>query len=95
MKNAYPIIITPNQDGYVVYIPDFDANTEGGTVEEAMEMARDAIGLLGIDYEDEGKELPQPSEAASIHVAEGDLMAIVDIDFAEYRSRHAETKKDD
>lgn len=39
MKNSYPIILTPDEVGYTVYIPDFDINTEGDTLTEAIEMA--------------------------------------------------------
>ena len=28
MKKAYPIILTPDDIGYTVYIPDFRANTK-------------------------------------------------------------------
>ena len=58
MKKVYPIILTPEDEGFSVYIPDFDANTQGETMTEAIEMARDAIGILGIDLEDENRELP-------------------------------------
>lgn len=37
MKNSYPIVLMPDEVGYVVYIPDFDINTEGDTLTEAME----------------------------------------------------------
>lgn len=55
-KVAYPVILKPDQEGYYVEIPDFDIATEGDTIAEAMEMARDAIGLMGIDMEDEKKK---------------------------------------
>ena len=66
MKNSYPIILIPDKNGYVVYVPDFDINTEGDTLTEAIEMARDAIGVVGIDMEDDGEVLPEPSEIASV-----------------------------
>ena len=66
MKNSYPIVLTPDKVGYVVFIPDFNINTEGDTLTEAIEMARDAIGLMGIDMEDDKKELPAPSEMNSV-----------------------------
>ena len=66
MKNSYPIILTPDEPGYIVFIPDFNVNTEGESLTEAIEMARDAIGLMGIDYEDDGKELPSPSSVFSV-----------------------------
>ena len=88
MKNAYPIILTPAEKGFTVYVPDFDIYTQGRNLSEAMEMARDAIGLVGIDMEDDGKALPTPSEAKDIEKAPDDLFSYVDVDFAEYRRKN-------
>lgn len=89
MKNSYPIVLTPDETGYVVYIPDFNINTEGDTLTEAIEMARDAIGLMGVDMEDDSKELPAPTalSAVSKGTAE-DIVSLVDVDFAEYRRKN-------
>ena len=46
-KGAYPIVLKRTDEGYYVVIPDFDIGTQGSSVAEAMEMARDAIGLKG------------------------------------------------
>ena len=54
MKAVYPIILTPAERGYVVFVPDLDINTEGEDLADAIEMARDAIGLWGITEEDAG-----------------------------------------
>lgn len=35
-----------------------------GYVGEAMEMARDAIGLMGIDLEDDNKSIPEPNSTS-------------------------------
>lgn len=89
MKNSYPIILTPDDPGYIVYIPDFDINTQGYSLTEAIEMARDAIGLMGIDMQDEGKELPAPSPLASVAKSSpDDIATLVDVDFAEYRRKN-------
>ena len=86
MKTAYPIRITETEGGYVVYIPDFDTGTQGDTLAEAMEMARDAIGLLGITMEDEKQQLPAPSPLEKVRLsAEDALCTLVDVDFEEYR----------
>ena len=60
-------------------------------------MARDAIGLKGIDMEDDGKEVPKASsyEAATAKAKEEaddfdytqGMLTMVDVDFAEYRKR--------
>lgn len=88
MKNSYPIILTPDAGGYVVEIPDFAIGTQGDSIPEAMEMARDAIGLMGIDMEDDGKSLPIPSTPESVSKGPGDIVTLVDVDFTEYRRQN-------
>lgn len=87
MKNSYPVILTPDEPGYIVYIPDFDINTEGNTLTEAIEMARDAIGIVGIDMEDEKKALPEPSQIKNIKSNKNDIVTLVDVDFTSYRKQ--------
>ena len=80
MKRAYPVIFTPAAEGgFTSYMPDFNINSQGDNLAEAIEMARDAMGLMGIDMEDDGKVLPEASD----HVASkpNDLVSFVDIDF--------------
>ena len=89
MKNSYPIVLTPDQVGYVVYVPDFGINTEGDTLTEAIEMARDAIGLMGIDMEDDNEALPIPTPIGSVEkTTADDIVSLVDVDFAEYRRQN-------
>ena len=90
MKNSYPIVLTPDEVGFVVYIPDFNIYTEGDTLTDAIEMARDAIGLMGIDMQDDGKALPDPSAFAAVQkgAAGSDIVTLVDVDFAEYRRKN-------
>ena len=87
MKNAYPIILTQGQKYVVVSIPDFDINTQGEDFADAMEMARDAIGLMGIDMQDDGKELPTPTPISELRVENG-VVRLVDIDFDVYRRKN-------
>lgn len=64
---------------------------------DAIEMARDAIGLKGIDMEDDGIEIPLPSgreqaiakarKDADIFDYSAGVLTLVDIDFSEYRRR--------
>ena len=48
MKGVYPVFITVGSKYYLVRIPDFDIDTQGEDLADAIEMARDAIGLMGI-----------------------------------------------
>lgn len=86
-RSAYPIVLSKERDGtYFVTIPDFESYTQGEDVADAMEMARDAIGLLGIELEDREQELPSPYSVA-IEKAEDDIITLVDVDFVEYRKK--------
>lgn len=87
MKKAYPIIIKEEEGDYYVRIPDFNIGTQGEDVADAIAMARDAIGLVGIDMEDEKKELPNPYSITE-ESEEGDIVTLVDVDFAEYRRKN-------
>lgn len=90
MKNAYPIIMTQGAKFIVVYVPDFGINTQGEDIADAMEMARDAIGLMGIDMQDDGEDLPEASDVAKVmaEAENGSIVSLVDVDFAEYRRKN-------
>ena len=90
MKKAYPIVMTQGAKYIVVFVPDFEINTQGEDIPDAIEMARDAIGLMGIDMEDDGEALPEPSELAAVQAdaPAGAVVSRVDVDFAEYRRKN-------
>lgn len=90
MKNAYPIVMTQGKEFIVVFVPDFNINTQGKDIPDAIEMARDAIGLMGIDMEDDGEALPKPSSLSSIQSSapDGSIVSLVDVDFTEYRRQN-------
>lgn len=88
MKQAYPIILTQGEKFIVVDIPDFGIGTQGVDIADALAMARDAIGLVGIDMEDDGEALPAPSDLATVTASRRDaIVTLVDVDFAEYRRK--------
>ena len=84
LRKAYPVILTPTETGYSVYIPDFNINTQGEDLADALYMARDAIGIMGIDMEDDGMEIPNP-KSVKYDCTGDEMVSLVDIDFAEYR----------
>ena len=89
MKTVYPIIMSKGVNHIVVYIPDFDINTQGENEADAMEMARDAIGLIGIDIQDDNEILPKPSEISAIQKLKStDIITLVDVNFDEYRKQN-------
>ncbi len=90
MRKAYPIVMTQGKEHMIVYVPDFNINTQGKDIPDAIEMARDAIGLMGIDMEDEGESLPEASTFTAVQekVSEGAIVSLVDVDFTEYRRKN-------
>lgn len=88
MKQAYPVILTPDETGFTAFIPDFNINTQGDDLCEAIEMARDAIGLMGIDMEDDKKSLPSPSKLEDVNKDSCDIVTLVDVDFVAYRRKN-------
>ncbi len=85
---SYPIILTEDKPGYTVYIPDFDANTQGRNLPEAIEMARDAIGIMGITWEDSQKPLPNPRSIREVVAEPEDIVTLVNVDFTDYRRKN-------
>lgn len=97
MKKAYPTFIAQDGDIFLVYVPDMEIYTEGKDFADAMEMARDAIGIAGISMEDNSEDLPEPStQDAAINKAKKDteifdfskgIQTYVDVDFSAYRKK--------
>ena len=81
-----PDKIEKYKDGLYVSIPDFEMATQGESIADAIMMARDVIGLMGIELQDNGKELPIPY-SKKYETEEEDIVTLVDVDFAEYRKR--------
>lgn len=94
MKGIYPVIFTQTKDCVLIEVPDMEILTEGKNMTDAIEMARDAIGLKGISLEDAGSPLPISSEMKEIDVSKGvfakegeSFVSLVDIDFGIYRRK--------
>lgn len=94
MKAVYPVIFTQTDTCVLVEVPDMEILTEGKDMADAIDMARDAIGIKGISLEDESMELPKASEINEVDLAKGtfstdgiSFLSLVDIDFTEYRRK--------
>lgn len=85
MKNVYPIVLIPTETGYVVNVPDFDFMTQGKDIADAIDMARDAISLMGVQYEDEKRTIPQPSDISKVVRKDNEIVTLIDVDFSAYR----------
>ena len=86
-KLVYPIILTPTKSGYSVYLPDFEKNTQGKDIVEALEMAKDALEMMGVFWQDEGRKIPKPSSVKEVKAGSDDIVTLVTVDFDEYRRK--------
>ena len=95
MKNAYPTFIAKSENDYLVYVPDLEIYTEGNSLVDAIEMARDAIGQKGITMQDMDQDIPEASELnEAAKKANTDIFdnskgtaTLEDVDFSEYRRK--------
>lgn len=97
MRVVYPTFIAENEGTFLVFVPDMEIFTEGKDMADAIEMARDAISLKGMDMEDAGGQFPDastPEEARDASKKYEDIfdyskgiLTYVDADISEYRRK--------
>ena len=93
-KKAYPVIFTQVDDVVLVEVPDLEILTEGKDMPDAIEMARDAIGITIISMDDYRTEIPKPSALNEVDTSKGtfvnegeSFISFVDVDFDIYRRK--------
>lgn len=89
-KFVYPAIFEPEDvGGYSVAFPDLSGCfTEGDTMEEAVDMAKDAVGIYLTQLEADGAPVPAASDPAAIHPEGKGFIALIDIDMVAYKQKH-------
>ena len=94
MRNVYPVFFTKTNNNVLVEVPDLDILTEGKDMNDAINMARDAIELKCVSMEDDKEEIPAPSNIRDLNVNNGTfvdegetIISFVDIDSTEYRKK--------
>ena len=59
MQHRYKILLNKDEDGYMVTVPALPGCiTQGDTVEEELEMAKEAIGLYLEELHERGEAIP-------------------------------------
>jgi len=75
MTYVYPAIFTPYvEDGekyILVHCPDLDINTFSTSIAEAVIMAKDVLEMTLIDKENDGTEIPESSNPATLTIDSG------------------------
>ena len=88
MKRVYPVVLTQSPESILVYVPDFNIDTEGKDFADAIEMARDAICITAVSIEDDGDALPEPSKVEAVSAKKGSIVTLVDVDVDDYRQKN-------
>ena len=91
MLKVYPAIFH-EENGYWVEFPDLEGgNSCGGTIEEAMEMAPEALGLYLISLIEDRIELPTASSIKDIKTE--NIVSYISVDVDKYRRNNKAVKK--
>ena len=90
-KLFYPAVFhTAEEGGYWISFPDFpECFTQGETLEEAYEMATDALGLCITDLYKEEKQLPKVSAPNAIQTKANEHIVLIEFDMETYRRKHS------
>ena len=89
-KLFYPALFHQAEEGgFWVSFPDFpECLTEGDNMEDAYEMAFDALGLTISDKLQNNELLPVPSSFENISVNPGSFLVVVEFDKLAYNRKH-------
>lgn len=94
MKLIYPVIFTQTEDVVLVEVPDMEILTEGKDIPDAIDMARDAIGIKSISLKEGGIALPVATSIENVDMSKAEFagegqsfISIVDVDYDEYKRR--------
>lgn len=86
-KYVYPAVFTPEEEGgYSISFPDVpNCFTGAETLEEALEMAQDALCLTMYDREQNGNDIPIASKIAQVKTDGNEFVTLISCDTLVYR----------
>lgn len=90
-KYVFPAVFTrEDQDAYSVNFPDVkNCFTGGESLADAIEAAEDVLGTMLTFYEDEHRDIPDPSDLGAISAAENEFVNYIACDTLEYRKKNS------
>lgn len=85
-KYIYPAVFTPEDNGYFIDFPDFDScYTQGKDIADGISMAEDVLSLMLTHFEDEHREIPNPSAINDLQTSNGAFATYISCDTTVYR----------
>ncbi|MDD4046462.1 MAG: type II toxin-antitoxin system HicB family antitoxin [Tissierellia bacterium] len=90
-KIFYPAVFqTEDNDEFSVFFPDVQGcNTFGVNMEDAYEMAFDALGIMLSYMEDNNMPIPKPSKPQDIVLEENQFIVVIEFDMLAYKKKHS------
>lgn len=84
----YPAVFHKEDDGFWISFPDFpECFTEGDDMQQAYEMAVDALGLAIVNRKEEKEEVPVPTDVSELKITDG-FVAVLEFDMLAYLKKH-------
>lgn len=93
MKLVYPAVFMPEEagNGYTVVVPDLPGCvTEGDSLAEAILMAEDAASGWVLNELEEGRSVPQASDASKVTHEEDAFVSLIVLDMDAYAEKYGE-----
>jgi len=86
----YPAVFELGEGGeYTITFPDLEGCiTQGKDLEEGYKMAFEVLGMTLTYFEEEKREIPEPSNPKDIKLSEDEFVAIIEFDLMDYRRRY-------
>ena len=88
MKYVYPAIFKPLESGkYFIKVPDLPGCvSEGNSLLDALDMAKDAIAMWLCDAEDNNEVIPTASNVFDVKHESDEFVNVMPVDTLEYRA---------
>jgi len=87
-KHFYPAVFTKEETGYSVRFPDLEGCfTEGDTIEEAYDMAAEAMGLY-LKQSEGVFSFPKAQDVNNIKTSANETVVLIEFDELEYMKKH-------
>lgn len=84
----YPAIFHKEDNAFWISFPDFpECFTEGDDMQQAYEMAVDALGLAIVSRQEEKEDLPNPTDISEIEADNG-FIVVLEFDMLAYLKKH-------
>lgn len=85
----YYSVIHQEDGAFIVSFPDLEnCFTDGETLVHAVEMAHDVLGTMLSFHEDEGDDIPAPSNLENIKLYDGASLILITVDTDDFREEN-------